>query len=144
MDTSGWRFSEGFETVNKLCVVCSCTWPNLFPPEFAFYGIMHRLPRLDPSLSFKSRVHIWLSNAANLMKYIANATKNIPVYVVSDEGDVEEEGEELSGDEEEGVEEDVQDVLWEDERVEAVALVDRVLVVRLQLVESDDLWKISI
>ena len=78
------------------------------------------------------------------MKYIANATKNIPVYVVSDEGDVEEEGEELSGDEEEGVEEDVQDVLWEDERVEAVALVDRVLVVRLQLVESDDLWKISI
>ena len=69
---------------------------------------------------------------------------NIPVYVVSDEGDVEEEGEELSGDEEEGVEEDVQDVLWEDERVEAVALVYRVLVVRLQLVERDDLWKISI
>ena len=32
---------------------------------------------------------------------------NIPVYVVSDERDVEEEGEELSGDEEEGVEEDV-------------------------------------
>ena len=64
--------------------------------------------------------------------------------MVADEGDVEEEGEELSGDEEEGVEEDVQDVLWEDERVEAVALVDRVLVVRLQLVERDDLWKISI
>ena len=78
------------------------------------------------------------------MQYIANATKNIPVYVVSDEGDVEEEGEELPGDEEEGVEEDVQDVLWEDERVEAVALVYRVLVVRLQLVERDDLWKISI
>ena len=77
------------------------------------------------------------------MKYIANATKNIPVYVVSDEGDVEEQGEELSGDEEEGVEEDVQDVLREDERVEAVALVYRVLVVRLQLVERDDLWKIS-
>ena len=78
------------------------------------------------------------------MKYIANATKNIPVYVVSDEGDVEEEGEELSGDEEEGVEEDVQDVLGEDERVEAVALVYRVLVVRLQLVERDDLWKFGI
>ena len=37
----------------------------------------------------------------------------------------------------------MQDVLWEDERVEAVALVYRVLVVRLQLVERDDLWKIS-
>ena len=65
------------------------------------------------------------------------------MYVVSDEGDVEEEGEELSGDEEEGVEEDVQDVLWEDERVEAVALVDRVLVVRLQLVERDDLRRLD-
>ena len=77
------------------------------------------------------------------MKYIANATKNIPVYVVSDEGDVEEEGEELSGDEEEGVEEDVQDVLGEDERVEAVALVYRILVVRLQLVEGDDLRRLD-
>ena len=55
----------------------------------------------------------------------------IPVHVVSDEGDIEEEWEELSTDEEEGVEEDVEDVLGQDERVEAVALVDRVLVVRL-------------
>ena len=65
------------------------------------------------------------------------------MYVVADEGDVEEEGEELAGDEEEGVEEDVKDVLGEDERVEAVALVDRVLVVRLQLVEGDDLRRIT-
>ena len=61
------------------------------------------------------------------------------MHVVADEGDVEEEWEELSADEEEGVEEDVEDVLGEDERVEAVALVDRVLVVRLELVEGDDL-----
>ena len=61
------------------------------------------------------------------------------MHVVPDEGDVEKEGEELARDEEEGVEEDVEDVLGEDERVEAVALVDRVLVVGLQLVERDDL-----
>ena len=57
------------------------------------------------------------------------------MHVVADEGDVEEEGEELAGDEEKRVEEDVEDVLGQHERVEAVALVDRVLVVRLQLVE---------
>ena len=61
------------------------------------------------------------------------------MHVVADEGDVEEEGEELAGDEEKRVEEDVEDVLGQHERVEAVALVDRVLVVRLQLVECDDL-----
>ena len=33
----------------------------------------------------------------------------------------------------------MEDVLGEDERVEAVALVDRVLVVRLELVEGNDL-----
>ena len=65
----------------------------------------------------------------------------VPVHVVADEGDVEEEGEELAGDEEKRVEEDVEDVLGQHERVEAVALVDRVLVVRLQLVECDDLRK---
>ena len=65
----------------------------------------------------------------------------IPVHVVADEGDVEEQGEELAGDEEKRVKEDVEDVLGQHERVEAVALVDRVLVVRLQLVECDDLRK---
>ncbi len=61
------------------------------------------------------------------------------MYVVGDERHVQEEGEELPREEEEEVEEDVQDVLREHQRVQAVALVDGVLVVRLQLVEGDDL-----
>ena len=69
---------------------------------------------------------------------------SLPVDVVGDEGRVEAEGEPLAGEEEQHVEEHVQDVLGEHQRVERVALVDRVLVVRLQLVERDDLkvWQI--
>ena len=63
---------------------------------------------------------------------------NRPVHVVGNEGNVEEEGEELAGDEEQRVE-DVENIFRQHERVEAVALVDGVLVVGLQLVESDDL-----
>ena len=61
------------------------------------------------------------------------------MHVVGNEGNVEEEGEELAGDEEQRVEEDVENIFRQHERVEAVALVDGVLVVGLQLVESDDL-----
>jgi hypothetical protein len=59
--------------------------------------------------------------------------------VVADEGRVEDDREPFSGDEEEQIEEDVQDVLGQHQRVQAVALVDRVLVVGLQFVESDNL-----
>jgi flagellar biogenesis protein FliO len=59
--------------------------------------------------------------------------------VVADEGRVEDDREPFSGDEEEQIEEDVQDVLGQHQRVQAVALVDRVLVVGLQLVERNDL-----
>ena len=59
--------------------------------------------------------------------------------MVADEGRVEDDREPFSGDEEEQIEEDVQDVLGQHQRVQAVALVDRVLVVGLQLVERNDL-----
>ncbi len=59
--------------------------------------------------------------------------------MVADEGRVEDDREPFSGDEEEQIEEDVQDVLGQHKRVQAVALVDRVLVVGLQLVERNDL-----
>jgi hypothetical protein len=59
--------------------------------------------------------------------------------VVADEGRVEDDREPFSGDEEEQIEEDVQDVLGQHQRVQAVALVDWVLVVGLQLVERNDL-----
>ncbi len=63
----------------------------------------------------------------------------LPVDMVSDEWDVEAEREEFPGDEEEHVEKHVQGVLGEHERVQAVALIDGVLIVGLQLVERDDL-----
>ena len=86
--------------------------------------------------SMKTDTH---SSGLYTFRHLRDRDIHGPVHVVPDEGDVEKEGEELARDEEEGVEEDVEDVLGEDERVEAVALVDRVLVVGLQLVERDDL-----
>ena len=84
---------------------------------------------IPPSLVERVRVH----DARRVVEPGAahHRPVHVPVHVVADEGDVEEEGEELAGDEEKRVEEDVEDVLGQDERVEAVALVDRVLVVRL-------------
>ena len=65
--------------------------------------------------------------------------RTLPVNVVPNEGQVEGQAEELSGDEEQKVEEDVHDVLGQDQGVQAVALVYRILVVSLQLVKSNDL-----
>ena len=61
----------------------------------------------------------------------------VSLYMIADEWSVDKEREPLSGHEEENVEEDVKDVLGQDQRVQAVALVDRVLVVGLQLVKGD-------
>ena len=59
--------------------------------------------------------------------------------MIGDEREVETQREPFSGDQEQKVEEDVQDVLGQDQRVQRVALIDRVLVIRLQLIKRDDL-----
>ena len=59
--------------------------------------------------------------------------------MVADEWHIEEQRQPFSGNEEEKVEKYVQDVLWQDQRVQTVALVNRVLVVSLQFVEGDNL-----
>ena len=61
------------------------------------------------------------------------------MHVVGDERSVERNTEPLAGHQEEDVEEDVQDVLWEHQGVQAGALVNRILVICLQLVECDNL-----
>ena len=64
--------------------------------------------------------------------------------MVGDERSVERNTEPLPRHQEKDVEEDVQDVLWEHQGVEAGALVDRILVICLQLVECDNLEMFSI
>ena len=57
--------------------------------------------------------------------------------VISDEWSVENETKPLPGQQEEEVEQAVEDVLRQHQRVQTGALVYRVLVVRLQLVKRD-------
>ena len=66
------------------------------------------------------------------------------MHVVGDERSVERNTEPLPRHQEKDVEEDVQDVLGEHQGVEAGALVDRILVICLQLVECDNLEMFSI
>ena len=61
------------------------------------------------------------------------------MHVVGDERSVECDTEPLPRHQEEDVEEDVQDVLWEHQGVQAGTLVNRILVICLQLVECDNL-----
>ena len=61
----------------------------------------------------------------------------LPIDMIGNEGDVEEEGEPLPGKQEQNVDQHVQSVLRQHQRVQAGALVYGVLVVSLQLVESN-------
>ena len=61
----------------------------------------------------------------------------LPIDMVGYEGDVEEEGEPLPGKQEQHIDQHVQRVLGQHQRVQAGALVYGVLVVSLQLVESN-------
>ena len=61
----------------------------------------------------------------------------LPIDMIGNEGDVEEEGEPLPGKQEQNVDQHVQSVLGENQRVQAGALVYGVLVVSLQLIESN-------
>ena len=61
--------------------------------------------------------------------------------MVCDEGYVEENGEPLPCKQEEEVDDDVEDVLREDKWIQAVTLVNWVLVICLQFIKSNDLKK---
>ena len=61
--------------------------------------------------------------------------------VIGDQRSVEGDAEPLPRAEEEEVEQDVEDVLGQHQRVEAGALIYRILVICLQLIECDDLQR---
>ena len=59
--------------------------------------------------------------------------------MVSNEGNVEENGEPFPSKQEENVDEDVEEVLWEHQWVQAVTLVNWVLVISLQFIKRNNL-----
>lgn len=62
----------------------------------------------------------------------------IPVDVVSNQWYVETEGEPLSSKQEHDVEDDVESILWQHQRIQTITLVNGVLVVCLQFIKRDD------
>ena len=59
--------------------------------------------------------------------------------MVSNEGYVEENGEPFPSKEEENVDEDVEEILWEHQWVQAVTLVNWVLIISLQFIKRNNL-----
>lgn len=57
--------------------------------------------------------------------------------MIGDQGNVQGQREPLAGKQEEEIEKDVQDVLGQDQGVQTVALVDGILVVRLQFIKGN-------
>ena len=64
-----------------------------------------------------------------------------PVDMIGDKRSIESDAEPLPGKEEEEVEQNVEEVLGQHQRVQAGALVYRVLVVSFQLIKSNDLQR---
>ena len=64
-----------------------------------------------------------------------------PVDMIGHQGSIESDAEPLPGKEEEDVEENMEDVLRQHQRVETGALVYRILVVSFQLIKSNDLQR---
>ena len=59
--------------------------------------------------------------------------------MIADEWSIDEERKPFSGQQEEEIEEEMEKVLGQDERIQTVALVDGVFVVGLKLIKWDDL-----
>ena len=64
--------------------------------------------------------------------------------MISNEWNVEEDGEPFPSKQEENVDEDVEEVLWEHQWVQAVTLVNWVLVIGLQFIKRNNLNQINI
>ena len=61
----------------------------------------------------------------------------LPVNMIGKKRNIQQQGEPFASEEEENIEEDMQEVLGENKRVQTGALVNRVLVVSPQLVKSN-------
>ena len=63
----------------------------------------------------------------------------IPVNVVRYEWEVEEYREPFPSQEEENIYQDMENILWQNQRIQTVALIDRIFVISFKLIESNNL-----
>ena len=63
----------------------------------------------------------------------------IPVNVVRYEWKVEEYREPFPSQEEENIYQDMENILWQNQRIQTVALIDRIFVISFKLIESNNL-----
>jgi len=94
--------------------------------------------QFDPSLSDAFIEHVGVHDWGGVVQARArhHRTLQVSVDVIPNEREVKSQAEEFSSDEKEQVEEGVHDILRQNQWVQTVALVDRIFVVCLQLIEG--------
>ena len=95
--------------------------------------------QLDPALPLALVEGVCIHDGGGVVKTGSrhHGPVHVPVNMVGDQRSVEEDREPLPGYQEQKVESDVQDVLWQDEGIERCALINRILVVSFQLIKGD-------
>jgi len=97
--------------------------------------------QFDPALPLAAVQHLARHDVGRVVQARAghDGARSVPVDMVGDEGRIEEQGEPLPAEEEQQVEEDVQHILRQHQRVQTVALINGILVVRLQFIKRDNM-----
>lgn len=95
--------------------------------------------QLDPSLALTLGQHVRVHDAGRIVQARAGHDRAIFVspYVVRNQWNVYGQREPLSGKQEQQIEQHMQRILGQHQRIERIALVDRIFVVRLQLIERN-------
>lgn len=95
--------------------------------------------QLNPSLALTLGQYVCVHDAGRIVKSRAGHDRTVFVspYVVRNQWNVDGQREPLSGKEEQQIEQHMQRILRQHQRIQRVALIDRIFVIRLQLVERN-------
>jgi len=93
---------------------------------------------LHPALALAAVQHVPGHDVCGVVEAGArhHGARAVAVDMVGDEGRVQQQGEPLAAQQEQHVEQDVQRILWQHQRIETVALINGVFVVCLQFIKG--------
>ena len=97
--------------------------------------------QFEPSFSRCPRQFISIHNRSWIIESCPRHDRSVKISMdmIGNERDVDQERNPFSCDQEKQVEENVDKILRQDQRIKSITLIDRILEVRLQFVKSDDM-----
>lgn len=97
--------------------------------------------QFEPSFSRRPRQFISIHNRSWIIESCPRHNRSVKVSMdmIGNERDIDQEGDPFSCKQEEQVEEDMDQILWQNQWIKSITLIDRILEVRLQFVKSNDM-----